>query len=147
MNIIEVAIRLLKFRSHSQDELEQKLLKHGYDELAVNQAIEYLTERGYLNDAALCDILIAKHAEMSKYSLQETFLRLRRKGLSADLIKTKLAEWDEEFEYQAALKLAAKYLRVNECEDVTKVIRRMSAKGYKATTVRKVLERLIDMAP
>ncbi|HWR43084.1 regulatory protein RecX [Sporomusa sp.] len=147
MDIAEVAIRLLKFRSHSQYELRQKLLKQGYDELAVNKAIEYVTERGYLNDAALCDMLLAKYAELNKYSLKESFLRLRRRGLPASLINAKLADWDENLEYQAALKLVTKHLRGDECQDMSKVIRRMSAKGFKAATVSKVLEHLRDMSP
>ncbi len=147
MNIVEVAVKMLRFRSHSQYELEQKLLNQGYDELAVNQAVQYLTERGYLNDAALCDVLLGQYAEMSKYSIRETCMRLRRRGLPADLITDKLADLDGEFEYEAAFRLAARHFRAGNGEDMNKLVRRLAAKGFKTGTVRKVLERLRDMAP
>ncbi|SMC64597.1 regulatory protein RecX [Sporomusa malonica] len=147
MIIAEAAVRLLKFRAYSQYELKQKLLKQNYDELAVNQAIEYVTERGYLNDAALCNMLLAKYAEINKYSSKESFIRLRRRGLPAALIKAKLADWDEEFEYHAALKLALKHFSGDESQDMGKVVRRLYAKGFRSATVSKVLERLRDMAP
>lgn len=147
MSIAEAAVRLLKYRAYSQYELRQKLLKQNYDDLAVDQAIEYLTERGYLNDAALCDMLLTKYAEISKYSSKESFVRLRRRGLPAALIKAKLSDWDEEFEYHAALKFALKHLNGNESRELSKVVRRLYAKGFKSETVSKVLARLRDMAP
>ncbi|QDR80585.1 regulatory protein RecX [Sporomusa termitida] len=147
MNIVEAAVRILRVRAHSRYELEQKLLNQGYDELAVNQAVQYVTERGYLNDAALCDVLLDQYAQMNKYSLRETCLKLRRRGLPADLITAKLAERDGEFEYQAAFRLAARYFCAENGADMNKLIRRLAAKGFKTGTVRKVLERLRDMAP
>lgn len=147
MSIAEAAVRLLKYRAYSQYELRQKLLKQNYDDPAVDQAIEYLTERGYLNDAALCDMLLAKYAEINKYSLKESFVRLRRRGLPAALIKAKLADWDEEFEYHAALKFTLKHLNGNESHELGKVVRRLYAKGFKSEAVSKVLAHLMDMAP
>lgn len=147
MNIVDAAVNMLRFRSHSQYELEQKLLNQGYDELAVNQAIQYVAERGYLNDAALCDALVERYAALNKYSLRETSLRLRRRGLPADLIAAKLTDLDGEFEFQAAFRLAARHFCAENSEDRNKLIRRLAAKGFKAGTVRKVLERLRDMAP
>ncbi|MDF2570703.1 MAG: recX [Sporomusa sp.] len=147
MNIAEAAVRFLKFRAYSQYELRQKLLNQNYDELSINEAIEYVTKRGYLDDAALCDMLLAKYAELNKYSLKEAFIRLRNRGLPAALINLKLADWDEEFEYHAALKLALKHYSGDESQDMHKVIRRLSTKGFKGSTVSKVLAHLRDMSP
>ena len=146
-NVSEAAVKLLNIRNYSQQELEQKLLKQGYDAEAVDEAVEYVTKRGYLNDAALCDMLIERLAESNKYSLKETCLRLRRRGLPIDLINEKLRDWDSNLEYQAAIKMAMKFSHNNENQDVHKLIRRLSAKGFKASTVSKVLEHLRDMAP
>lgn len=146
-NIAEAAVKLLKIRTYSQQELEQKLLRQGYDEAAVGEAVEYVTKRGYLNDTALCDMLVERYAESNKYSLKETYLRLKRRGLPTALIKEKLADWDSDLEYQAAIKTAMKCLNSKEQQDLHKVIRRLSAKGFKAATVSKVLEHLRDMAP
>ena len=144
--IADAAVALLKSRTYSQYELEQKLVQQGYDEVAVNTAIQYVTERGYLNDAALCDRLVEKYAEMNKYSLKESYIRLRRRGLPPALINEKLMNWDEEFEYQAALNLAKKYLGSHD-DNIPKLVRRLSAKGFKAGTVSKVLKHLKDMSP
>lgn len=145
-NISEAAIKLLRYRTYSKCELEQKLLNQGYKQVAVDQAIEYAIERGYLNDTALCDMLLTKYAEVNKYSLKEVYIRLKRRGLSTELIREKLADWDEMLEYQAAMKLAAKVLARDNSRDMRKIIRHLSGKGFKATTVTKVLERLRDMS-
>jgi len=146
-NVSEAAVRLLKIRTYSQQELEQKLLKQGFDEVAVSEAIEYVTKRGYLNDAALCDMLVERYTESNKYSLKETYLRLRRRGLPTTMINEKLTDWDSNLEYQAAIKIAMKILHSKENPDLHKIIRRLSAKGFKAATVSKVLAHLKDMAP
>ena len=146
-NVSEAAVRLLKIRTYSQQELEQKLLKQGFDEVAVSEAIEYVTKRGYLNDAALCDMLVERYTESNKYSFKETYLRLRRRGLPTTMINEKLTDWDSNLEYQAAIKIAMKILHSKENPDLHKIIRRLSAKGFKAATVSKVLAHLKDMAP
>lgn len=146
-NASEAAVKLLKFKNYSQQELEQKLLKKGYDEVAVAEAVEYVTKRGYLNDAALCDMLVERYVESNKYSLKETYLRLRRRGLSSALIKEKLTNWDVNLEYQAAIKAAMKYLQGNQTYDLHKIIRRLAAKGFNTATVNKVLQHLRDMSP
>lgn len=146
-DVHEAALKLLNFRSYSQYELQQKLLKQGYDAQAVQQAVEYVMERGYLNDAALCDMLLSQYAEINRYSLRETYARLRRRGLAAALITDRLATRDNIHEYQAALKLAQKYWRADDSQITGKIMRRLAAKGFKATTVNKVLEYLRDMLP
>ena len=146
-NVSEAAVKLLKIRTYSQQELEQKLLKQGYDEVAVGEAVEYVTKRGYLNDAALCDMLIVRYAGSNKYSLKETYLRLRRRGLPTALINEKLTDLDIDLEYQAAIKTALKILDSKEQQDLHKVIRRLSTKGFKASIISKVLAHLRDMSP
>lgn len=144
--IADTAVALLKNRTYSQYELEQKLAQQGYDQDAVHAAIQYVTERGYLNDAVLCDRLLEKYAEMNKYSVKESYMRLRRRGLPAALINERLMSRDEEFEYQAALNLAQKYLACHEAA-MPKLVRRLAAKGFSPGTVSKVLKHLRDMSP
>ncbi len=144
---MEAAVKLLKVRNYSRQELEQKLHNQGYDEAAVGEAVADVTKRGYLNDAALCDMLLERYVESAKYSLKETYLRLRRRGLSTALINEKIANWDVDSEYQAAIKIAKKYLNSKDKQDLHKIIRRLSAKGFKAATVSKVLAHLRDMSP
>lgn len=144
--IIEDAVTLLKRRAFSQYELEQKLVKQGYDEIAVNKAIRYVTERGYLNDTALCDRLLEKYAEMNKYSLKEIYVRLRQRGLAATLVHERLRNLDEEFEYRAAINFVKKYQK-NFDGNIPKLVRRLAAKGFSSGTVSKVLKCLTDMSP
>lgn len=144
---VAAAVRLLKFRSYSQQELWQKLIKQGYAEEPVQQAIDYVTERGYLNDAALCDMLVTRYTDSKKYSAKEIYIRLRRRGLPAALVNDRLTDQDAEAEYQAALQTAMKVLNSKGTQDTPKIIRRLASKGYKAATIRKVLDRLRDMVP
>ncbi|WP_218130610.1 regulatory protein RecX [Sporomusa acidovorans] len=147
MDAVKAAIKILRFRTYSRQELEQKLLKQGYDEATVKDTLEYATKRGYLNDTALCNMLLAQYSENNKYSLKEIYLRLKRRGLPSNLINEKLSNWDADHEYHAALKLAVRYFDNNGLRDRHKIVRRLSNKGYNAATVRKVLEYLRDMSP
>lgn len=146
MDAVKAAIKILKFRTYSQQELEQKLLKQGYEEATVKDTVEYATKRGYLNDTALCDMLLEQYSDNNKYSLKEIYLRLKRRGLPSNLINEKLSSWDADHEYHAALKLVTKSFDNNDFQDRHKIVRRLANKGYKAATVRKVLEYLRDMS-
>jgi len=145
--VVEAAVKILRIRNCSRHELVQKLLKQGYDEVEADKAVEYVTKRGYLNDAALCDMLLERYADSRKYSLKEIYFRLKNRGISTLLITEKLQNWDVELEYQAAIKIANKCLNSKDKQDLHKIIRRLSGKGFKAATVSKVLAHLQDMSP
>jgi regulatory protein len=146
--ILATAIKFLKVRNYSRHELVQKLLNQGYEEAAVGEAVEYVAKRGYLNDAALCDMLLEKYADSGKYSLKEIYFRLKSRGLTTALITEKLADWDVDLEYQAAIKIVKKCLNSKDKQDLhKKIVSRLSRKGFKAGTVSKVLAHLQDMSP
>lgn len=146
--ITATAVKFLRIRNYSRHELMQKLLNKGYEEAAVAEAVEYVTKRGYLNDAALCDMLLEKYADSGKYSLKEIYFRLKSRGLTTSLITEKLEDWDANLEYQAAIKIAKKCLNSKDKQDLhKKIISRLSRKGFKAVTVSKVLADLQDMSP
>ncbi|MBP2635892.1 MAG: recX [Firmicutes bacterium] len=145
--IVEGAIKLLKIRNYSRHELVRKLLTQGYEEAAVREAVEYVAKRGYLNDAALCDMLLERYADNGKYSVQEIYFRLKNRGLSTSLINEKLENWDVDLEYQAAVKIVKKCLDSKDKQDLHKIVRRLSRKGFKAVTVSKVLAQLQDLSP
>ena len=52
------ALRALGRREHSAAQLKQKLEGRGYDEVAVEQVVEELSERGWQSDARYAEVLI-----------------------------------------------------------------------------------------
>lgn len=146
-HIVEAAVKFLKVRNYTRHELVRKLLNQGYEEAAVEKAVEYVAKRGYLNDAALCDMLLERYAASGKYSAQEIYYRLKNRGLATSLINEKLENWDVDLEFQAAVKIVRKCLNNKDQQDLHKIVRRLARKGFKAVTVSKVLAHLQDMSP
>ena len=52
---LEIAVRSLSIRAYSQQEMYDKLKRSDCPEEVLTQVLQYLNERGYLNDAACCD--------------------------------------------------------------------------------------------
>lgn len=139
---IRYAYRLLSYRDRSEKELAEKLKWKGFSEEIIQQAINHLSEKGFINDAALALSLrrIAEDARLLGNRGVRIFLH--RRGISEELIKDVFTGNDSD-EIIRAEKVVGKKLKAVENysdEEIKKKIWRfLVRKGYSFDTINKIL--------
>jgi regulatory protein len=139
---IRYAYRLLSYRDRSEKELADKLKRKGFSEETIQQAINYLSEKGFINDAALALSLrrIAEDARLLGNRGVRIFLH--RRGISRELIND-VFTGDDPDEIIRAEKVVSKKLKAVENysdEEIKKKIwRSLVRKGYSFDTINKIL--------
>lgn len=101
---MDVGLKLLARRAHSQAELRQKLARRGYEAAEVDSALARLAESGFLDDAAFARGLVSRRAA-SRGSLALA-AELAAKGIDREGVGAALAELDTETQLESATRLA-----------------------------------------
>ncbi len=113
------AVDLLAARPHSVKQLYDKLKRRGYEDEEINEAIERLLKRHYLDDTDLCQRQYQAYINEGKRSFQMIKYKLKEKGFNHADIENALAETDVdiiEYEYRVCLKLLQGHFRVSTAE-------------------------------
>ena len=79
---IEMALRWLRRRDYSQQEMTQRLLAKGFSEETVQQAIEWLVEERWLSDTRLANRLVQKFTESQPSGIARIERELEQRGLA-----------------------------------------------------------------
>jgi SOS response regulatory protein OraA/RecX len=84
-------------RDLTSSELEQRLVRAGFDPAACAEALERASEAGYLSDAR---VALERTRRLAERDSSDAFIRaeLRRRGLPGDEIEAALAEVAPELE-------------------------------------------------
>lgn len=101
------ALTYLAARPHTRAELARKLAQRQFGAEAISRALEYLAQRGWLDDAAFARQYVQEHRSGRGARGQRRLAQeLRRKGVAPDLVQAVLAEsfaGDEGLDEAAAL--------------------------------------------
>lgn len=145
--VYQKAIALLSRRNHFEAELKKKLLQREYDKRIVERVLEELSEKKYLDDLENARIYI----EFRKNSKSIYYLKnkLYEKGVSSSIVNEVLEEMEID-EFSIALKHVYKKLHWNEeeefdlsYEEVAKICRSLSSKGFSYRTVSQIRDYLL----
>ena len=100
---LNTAARLLGYRPRSEAEIAQRLRRRGFDDASSVKALNYLKDRGLVDDTAFAHYWIENRESFSPRSRRLTGLELRRKGLDREIIEQAIGQIDEnESAYRAA---------------------------------------------
>lgn len=140
----ERALHLLEYRSHTRQELLDKLLRN-YEREICEDVVQRLEEIGLINDEdyarrAAATMLGAKH-----YGEMRVRQELLRRGIERELVETVLEELDWDPHQELYELVQAKYLRL--CVDEKGIRRATNALlrlGYSYSQVRDVLRELME---
>jgi len=139
---VRYAYRLLSYRDRSAKELADKLKWKGFSEETIQQAINHLSEKGFINDTALA-ISLRRIAEDAKL-LGNLGVRifLKRRGIPEGLISNAFTD-DDSDEIIRAEKAVNKKLKsienYSEEEIKKKMWRFLVRKGYSFSTISRTL--------
>jgi regulatory protein len=128
---LELAGRALARRDKSVAELDAELARRGVGADDREAAVERLTELGYVDDARFARSRAQTLAERGHGDVAIAF-DLGQRGIEAGTIADALGELDPEAERAGRLVAAA-------TEPVTRVARRLAAKGFSADAIESVV--------
>lgn len=145
--VYQKAIALLSRRNHFEAELRKKLLQRDYNQEIIDKVIEVLTQKKYLNDLENARIYVEfRKNTKSIYYLKS---KLYEKGVSSSIINQVLEEVEID-EFDMALKHIYKKLNMSEdetfdlsYEEVAKLCRSLSSKGFSYRTVSQIRDYLL----
>lgn len=120
-------------------QLKDYLRGKGYKAPVVTKVIDKFNEYGVLNDENFATSFVSiKQNSLSKRAIEQ---KLMQKGVSKEISKTCLEEFDDT---EVAIKTAEKFMKTKEYteENVTKLLRHLSYKGFDYETINKVVGHL-----
>ncbi len=145
--VINSALNLLSYRQRSIKEIYTRLIQKGYEEEYVKNAIEYCTDRNYLNDKSYAENFIKDKINLNNHGSMRIRFDLLSKGVSKYIIDEVLnLDFDEE--YSRAYGLAQKKIKSYKNEEKNAIYRKLGGflqrKGYTYEVVSKVLRVVLE---
>jgi regulatory protein len=142
---LEAANRLLSFRPRSQHELRQKLTQKGYDTAIVTESLQYLQERGLVDDVAFARYWAENRSSFSPRSQRLVKLELRQKGVAAEVAEDTCSEVDEAAAaYAAGVKKASRLATSDYEEFRRKLDEYLRRRGFGYDVINHSVKRLWD---
>lgn len=145
--VTTAALNLIAYRQRSIKEVYEKLKQKGYEELLIENTIEYCKKQNYLNDENFAQSFINDKQNLNQFGSKRIKYELIKKGISREVIDKKL-DIDNDEEYEIALILADKKIKSYKGQDRNSIYRKLSGflmrKGYPYDVVTKVLNKVLE---
>ncbi|MDD3253448.1 MAG: regulatory protein RecX [Lachnospiraceae bacterium] len=144
-SVRDCALFLLEYSDRTEKELRQKLAEREYEPKEIDEALSFLKEYHYIDDAAYAGKYIRVYS--ARKSVRQIRADLQRKGIAAELIDQWLEETpvDETAQIQAYLK--KKGYRPGEFMEpdaYRKVTAALCRKGFSYEVVRKAMKHMCE---
>lgn len=133
-----VAVDLLARQEQSENKLREKLVRKGYAEEEIQQAIHRLEEMHYLNDEDACARQFAFLYEESRSSVRQICVKLMQRGFDSSLVKACIPADTFEREKAAALRVLS--LKFKPAADRQKMMANLYRKGFDSSAIRAAVE-------
>ena len=148
-HIKQRAFRLLGRRQHSSSELRRKLWNKDYEQKLIDEVIEDLQKKSYLDDKEFIRAFVAEKSKTKSWSIKRIKGELFKRGIASKLIDEILVQRPKEEDYESAIKLAKKKYEVllkrnlEPKELRNKLSTYLFSKGFDYDLIREVSDRLI----
>ena len=133
------ALEMLSKRPYSRRELKDKLLRHGADEEYAESCLDWLCERGFLNDGEYAGA-VARHYAGKGYGPGRVRAELQRRGVGRELWEETLGELPDNTEKIDAF-IARRLRDPSDRDSVRKVGAALFRRGYSWEEIRAALRR------
>ncbi len=142
------ALSILSKASQSENTLRYKLSRYEFDEITINQVIDFLKEYNFLNDMQLAQNIAKDKININKYGKNKIKETLYKKGIEQKTIHDVLEkEISPDVEFENAVALGRKKLEKIKYEDKNKIYRKLSQhlsyKGFSFDIIKKVMRALL----
>jgi len=142
---MERALNRLSTRGYSVDELSRSLKKKNFSEKHIKETLEYMKEKGYLNDYSYSMNFVKDRVKSGKYGKNLIVRDLYKKGIDRNTIKKVMKESgadivnDDEL-YMLAMK---KYMSLKDKDNsLVKVSNYLLNRGFDYESINKALRQI-----
>jgi len=134
MKAINYALKLLKFRSRSENELRKRMKRKGFEDNEINSVLEKLKQYGYLNEIEDAINYVKIKCERG-WSKKRICIGLLRRGYDKQTIKEALTNYKTEVVIH---KLKNEIKRKNVSKE--KLIKLLKNRGFEWDIIKEVLK-------
>ncbi len=149
LHIKEISFRLLTRRMHSASELKRKLLSKKFPPERIEEAVNELIDRQYLDDEKFAEKYAEEKLKNSKTGLIKIKAELIAKGVDKRIIEKVLLKMDNsEILLKNALLLSKKKISTSQFKSIPpkkqneKLFRFLISKGYQGEVIKSALKKL-----
>jgi len=149
-HIKQRAFRLLGRRQHASFELSRKLWNKDYEQKLIDEVIEDLQKKGYLDDKEFIRAFVAEKSKTKNWSTKKIKSELLKRGIDSKLIDRMLNGQTVESDFENAMKLANKKYEVLlkrnlEAKELrNKLSAFLFSKGFDYELIKEVCNRLMN---
>ncbi|MEB3102642.1 regulatory protein RecX [Ferviditalea candida] len=143
--VYQTALKRIARKPHSEMDLRIFLAGKGHPVEQIDQVMQILRERNYVNDEQFALMWAQQRIESDRKGRLWIKQELRRKGISDRIVRQALERMDEEEEYRSALELGMKRWGLLKGEDRkkwTKLMAYLLRRGYTSETVFRAVEEI-----
>lgn len=139
------ALRLLRFRPRSIKEIAQRLKQKGHRSFIIEQTINELKEKKFLDDKAFAKLWIGERMSLKPEGKHLITRELKSKGVNEEIIDSAFRECQNTFdEYEIARPLALRKFGqlkdVDEEKAKKKLFDLLSRRGFSYNTIWKIIK-------
>jgi regulatory protein len=152
-HIKQRAFRLLGRRHHATSELRRKLWNKDYEQKLIDEVIEDLQNKGYLDDEEFIRAFVAEKSKSKSWSTKKVKAELIKRGLTSKIIDETLNHQPKETDIENAMKLAKKKYEVLlkrnlERNDLrNKLSAYLFSKGFEFELIKEVCDKILKDEP
>jgi len=149
-HIRQRAFRLLGRRQHASFELSRKLWNKDYEQKLIDEVIEDLQKKGYLDDKEFIRAFVVEKSKTKNWSTKKIKSELLKRGIDSKLIDRMLNGQTVESDFENAMKLANKKYEVLlkrnlEAKELrNKLSAFLFSKGFDYELIKEVCNRLMN---
>ena len=137
----EKALRLLEFRSHSEKELRDKLIRAGANSEDLPEIFDFLREYSFVNDAEYAKKLARDLQNLNKYGMRRIREELKSRGIFGEDLENAMLELTDEEEDQLLPLMERKLSGNFDKKNIDRAIRYFAYRGYGYDDIKSCLEK------
>ncbi len=144
-------MKLLARRDHARKELLTKAKKKDYPEEVVQNILDELQEKGYINEESFAEKFTADKFNLNQWGPSKIKAHLYKKGVSKHIIEKSISNYFEDLELKETyknlvLKRKRRFLKEeNLLKRKKKIFDYLNRKGFKPDSIFKHMDELMDM--
>ena len=133
------AINLVSKKMYTKKEITDKMRQKGFSSTAISEVISLLEEYAYIDDNVYANLYVREY--LKKYGSKKLAYNLKIKGISDDIIKEVLIDFDNKNElYELIRKKINSSL--NDQKEYARVVRQFLSKGFDYEDIKYCLDSL-----
>ena len=137
-----LGLKYLSYHDYPSEKLKKKLLTKGFDEMAVERAMDQFMTRGLVDDYDYALNKIHHYLRLG-YGLNRSAMNLKKEGIPASIIDQALDEFTNDIEVDRAVALVKKLYNENSTRSpaalVASIKNKLFNKGFSLETVNEAM--------